>query len=101
MRPWLAPAIIFVGAIALSGCVDGNLAKRDDGRYVTAVPLISSSGAINVANDRLPSAVLPASVSKQPAYSEYTMVPAESSQQQKQQGSQDQFEEDLAALDRK
>jgi hypothetical protein len=101
MKPWLAPVIIFAGAMVLSGCVDGNLTKRDDGRYVTAATLISPNGTINAPSDRLPTSVLPVSVSKSPVSGDYTMVTAENPRQQKQQDAQDQFEEDLAALDRK
>ena len=101
MNVRLVLLMVFVGAMTFSGCVDCSLTKRDDGRYVAGTPLISPSGAINVPGDRLPTSVLPSSVSKQPVSTDYTLVPVESSREQKQREAQDKLEEDLASLDRK
>lgn len=90
--------MVFLTAFALAGCVDGNTARRDDGRYVVATPFMSPSGKVNVVNDRLPSSVLPGEAGQGP---DYTVVPAVSPREQKRKDTQDKFEEDLADLGKK
>ena len=90
--------MVFLSAFAVAGCVDGNTARRDDGRYVVAAPFMSPSGKVNVVNDRLPSSVLPGEAGPGP---DYTVVPAVSPKEQKRKDTQDKFEEDLADLGKK
>jgi|GEM_PF-2551219 len=87
--------------MAVSGCVDGSLTKRDDGRYAVTTPMVSPSGSINVASDRLPTSALPSSVNKLPASTDYSVAPVESPREQRQREAQEKLEEDLATLDKK
>jgi len=102
MKTTLASLILFLGALALAGCIDASTAKRDDGKYVV-VPINRLTGAPLASNEVHPVNATPGEtgrkLSPDTAKDQISMIAVESPSQEKQRASQEKFEADLAKLD--
>lgn len=100
MKTTPASLILFVGALALAGCTDGNVTKRDDGRYVT----IPANKIVPAATTDAPTTIMPGEtgrkLSPDKAYAT-TVVAEDGPQDKKQRESQEKFEDELTKLDSK
>ena len=100
MKTVLSWLLLSFNAWVLTGCADGRVSKRDDGRYVTLPANSITTGATNTPSDKPPPGQTGRQLSADHAYAS-TVVNERFPKEQQQRDNQEKLEADLAKLDSK
>jgi len=87
-------------ALATGGCVDGNLARRDDGRYAVMSAPGATAATRADAGQSVP-VLTPGRAVPVSEASQSQLTTTETPRERARREAQDQLETDLAALDKK